>query len=355
MIKKKVFQDIPRYEINEDEVQFAQHEGRVIVRDPFTKTVVLEKWNKVILPGSFYTLQKHFPGIKLPVQLPNYNKELDLDNTVALTPEEKLNEIVVLFAMGTDGCGPEGSQIYDVDYTKWIDKDHLIPFRYCISDNDLNDELRGKYFGRKELKELDRVAYFFKAFDADPICKSIYMDGTPVDENVYTSLRIERNGEEIYNRNLGNRCIFEENFNRTIDNFLWWIDKDSPDAYDIDNAVIKNLCEANSIFNHLIRNRKRKEQTEANEKARVEAIREEEQRQIDLIKQYCEKKNLLFKQYYENVYLIKLHNKDVRQMIENADNKQFEGLRDFMSKHPDNKDAVIVMDGNIEDIVRQIA
>lgn len=39
------------------------------------------------------------------------------------------------------------------------------------------------------------------------------------DENVYTSLRIERNGEEIYNRNLGNRCIFEENFNRTIDNF----------------------------------------------------------------------------------------------------------------------------------------
>ena len=26
-------------------------------------------------------------------------------------------------------------------------------------------------------------------------------------------------------------------------------------------------------------------------------------------------------------------------MIENADNKQFEGLRDFMNEHPDNKDA----------------
>lgn len=61
------------------------------------------------------------------------------------------------------------------------------------------------------------------------------------DENVYTSLRIERNGEKIYNRNLGNRCIFEENFNRTIDNFLWWIDKDNPDACDIDNAVIKDF------------------------------------------------------------------------------------------------------------------
>lgn len=36
-------------------------------------------------------------------------------------------------------------------------------------------------------------------------------------------------------------------------------------------------------------------------------------------------------------------------------NKQFEELRDFMNEHPDNKDAVIVMDGNIEDIARQIA
>lgn len=105
----------------------------------------------------------------------------------------------------------------------------------------------------------------------------------------------------------------------------------------------------------MIANRKRKEQAEYNEKARVEAIRKEEQRQIDLIKQYCEKKNLLFKQYYEEVYLIKLRNKNVRQMIEDADNDLFERLRDFMNEHPDNKDAVIVMNGNIEDMVRQIA
>lgn len=175
------------------------------------------------------------------------------------------------------------------------------------------------------------------------------------DENVYTSLRIEKDGNNIIDIQLGNRCIFEENFNRTIDNFLWWIDRDNLNIYDIENAVFKSLTQTDSLFNHLIGNRKRKEQAEANEKARAEAIREEEQRQVDLIKQYCEKKNLLFKQYYEKAYLIKLHNKDVRQMIENADNKQFEGLRDFMNKHPDNKDAVIVMNGNIEDIVRQIA
>ena len=64
---------------------------------------------------------------------------------------------------------------------------------------------------------------------------------------------------------------------------------------------------------------------------------------------------MLFKQYYEEVYLIKLRNKNVRQMIEDADNDLFERLRDFMNEHPDNKDAVIVMNGNIEDMVRQIA
>ena len=167
---------------------------------------------------------------------------------------------------------------------------------------------------------------------------SIYPDRP--DENVYTSLRIERDKKNILDIYLGNLCIF---------------DKDNPNSYDIRHAVFKSLTQADSLFNHLIENRKRKEQVEINEKARVEAIKKEEQRQIDLIKQYCEKKNLLFKQYYEKAYLIKLYNENVRQMIENADNKQFEGLRDFMSEHPDNKDAVIVMNGNIEDIARQIA
>ena len=184
---KKVFQDIPRYEKQNDNASFAQHEGRVLIKDPVTKVVLFEGWNKVILPGSFFTMRKHFPDIKVPVKLPTYNEVLDLDNTIALTEREKADEQVFLFAMGTDGCGPEGSQVYDVDYTKWIDKDHLVPFRYCISDNDLSDEQRQLYFGRKALPELDRVAYFFKGFDSDPISKCIYMDGTPVDENVYTS------------------------------------------------------------------------------------------------------------------------------------------------------------------------
>lgn len=174
-------------------------------------------------------------------------------------------------------------------------------------------------------------------------------------ENVYTKLRIEKDGNNIIDIQLGNRCIFEENFNRTIDNFLWWIDRDNPDSYDIENAVYKSLAQTDSLFNHLIGNRKRKEKAEADERARVEAIHAEQDRQLKQIEQYCNKEGLVAKQYYEKICIIKLLNGNVRQMIEDADNKQFEGLMKFMNEHPDNKDAVIVMYGELEEIANKIA
>ena len=173
-------------------------------------------------------------------------------------------------------------------------------------------------------------------------------------ENVYTKLRIEKCGKDIINLQLGNRCIFEENFNRTIDNFLWWIDRDNPNTYDIENAVFKSLTQTDSLFNHLIGNRKRKEKTETDEKARVEVIHAEQNRQLEHIKEYCNKNGFIVKQYYEKICIIKLHNEKVRYMIENADNKQFKGLMKFMNEHPENKDAVIVMYGELEEIVNKI-
>lgn len=174
-------------------------------------------------------------------------------------------------------------------------------------------------------------------------------------ESVYTRLRIEKDGKDIIDMYLGNRCIFEENFNRTIDNFLWWIDRDNPDAYDIENAVFKSLMQTDSLFNHLIENRKRKEKEIANEKARAEEIHMKRDRQLEMIKEYCKRKGLVAKQYYEKICIIKLLNENVRQMIENADNKRFEGLMNFMNEHSDNKDAVVVMYGDLEEIVNKIA
>ena len=140
--------------------------------------------NKVICDGSMFTAMKHFDMLP-PVTLPSYNTALNLENIVPLTQQEQFDALVCLFCVGTSGCGPEPSQVFDVDYTKWIEPDDLVPLQYCLMDNDNAD--RDKYFGRKEVPAFNRVAYYFKAFDTKPIFKAMYVDGTPIDEHLYSS------------------------------------------------------------------------------------------------------------------------------------------------------------------------
>lgn len=160
--------------------------GQVKIYQKETGKLLFEGWNKVILPGSIYTACKHF-DITPKVKTPSYNDAIGLDNSVSLTPSEERDALVCLFAVGIDGCGPENSQVYDVDYSKWIAPENLVPFRYQISDNDLEGEMRNKYFGRKALPTSDRIAYYFKAFEIDPQLHQEYVDGTEIDENIYTS------------------------------------------------------------------------------------------------------------------------------------------------------------------------
>lgn len=151
-----------------------------------TDHVIFRRSNKVIVPGSYYTASKHF-GINPPIKLPTYNATLGLDGVQALTDREEREALVVLFAVGIDGCGPESSQVYDVDYTKWISPESLVPFRYVFDDNDLSATLRQKYFGRKKIGGTDKIAYYFKAFETTPTMHQQYIDGTPIDENIYVS------------------------------------------------------------------------------------------------------------------------------------------------------------------------
>ena len=125
----------------------------------------------------------------------------------------------------------------------------------------------------------------------------------------------------------------------------------NPDSYSIENAVFKNLCETNSLFNHLVGNRKRKEKAKADEIARVAAIREERENQKETIKDYCKKKGYLFKETYKKSYLIKPLNEKSKTVIENAEEKAFDSLVEFMTEHPDNTDAVIVMSGSVEELL----
>ena len=142
--------------------------------------------NKVICDGSIFTAMKHF-DINPPVNLPSYNDELNLEYNSPISSAERQKSLVYLFCVGTSGCGPEPSQVYDVDYTKWIEADDLVPLRYQLADNDLSDGERDVYFGRKAITAMNRIAYYFKGFDMDPVFKAQYIDGTPIDEQLYKS------------------------------------------------------------------------------------------------------------------------------------------------------------------------
>lgn len=159
--------------------------GEVIFKELGTDNVLLTLHNKVVIAGSQFVAQKCFDLPEL-VHLPTYNEDLALENSVEHGTIPKNIPKICLFCCGTKGCGAENSQVYPVNYTKRIAPDaDLVPFRYQLKQNDLSDELRGKYFGRKETS--DRYAYYFKAFESEPKMYMRYTDGTIIDAHLYDS------------------------------------------------------------------------------------------------------------------------------------------------------------------------
>lgn len=175
------------------------YRGEVIFKDIDTGEVLLSTHNRVIIAGSQFVAQKCFNLPEL-VHLPTYNESLDLENSVehGTSPANLPN--VCLFCCGTQGCGTENSAVYPVKYTKRIAPyGDLVPFRYQLKQNDLSDELRQKYFGRKEFT--DRYAYYFKAFESDPVMYMRFTDGTIIDANLYDSQN-ETDAETFVEMNL---------------------------------------------------------------------------------------------------------------------------------------------------------
>lgn len=142
--------------------------------------------NKVVLPGAGFIARSLFDVYTAEVT-PSYNTALGIngpssgntpDWTIATAQQPK----VLLFCIGTDGCGTEGSQVFTVDYNSWIAPEAIVPFRYPLITNDISPELRESYFGRKE--DGDYAAYYFKRFTSGPDLHQQYVDGTPIDGNV---------------------------------------------------------------------------------------------------------------------------------------------------------------------------
>lgn len=76
-------------------------------------------------------------------------------------------------------------------------------------------------------------------------------------DTVYTAIRIEKDGKEFINMYLGNVCINKSNFDRSIDNFLWWINEDKPDKSYTESAVYAWLTECHNLLNYRIESRKK--------------------------------------------------------------------------------------------------
>lgn len=155
--------------------------------------------NKVIIPGSGLIARKLF-DISTPEITPSYNAAF---GSAMYTPESdtppsdpdtiatKDDHKILLFCCGIDGCGSENSQVYPVNYTKWMAPQDMIPFRYQVGGNDLSDDLRQSYFGRTSINDGEYYAYYFKRFEAPPALIQQFVDGTPVDATIYESAKTE--------------------------------------------------------------------------------------------------------------------------------------------------------------------
>ena len=174
--------------------------GEVIFKKLGTDEVLLTVHNKVIIAGSQTVAQKCFDLPELKA-FPTYNQSLTLDNSVdhGTTPQNVPK--ICLFCCGTQGCGDANSQVKPVSYTKRIQPvGDLVPFRYPLRENDLSAELREKYYGRKTLD--DRYAYYFKAFESDPIMYIRYADGTEIDASTMYDSEFDKDAETFVEMSL---------------------------------------------------------------------------------------------------------------------------------------------------------
>lgn len=155
--------------------------------------------NKVLFPGAEYSAMQQF-NVNANSVVPTYSEIMNIDTDAALTSKEDANAVRrnYLFCIGTDGCGPEASQRYPVNFTKpmlpaeLVDDPtlgYMIPFKFMNTANPLDKDpgFRSKYFGRR-IETIGTtggswIAYYFKKFENDPILLRQYVDGTSITKN----------------------------------------------------------------------------------------------------------------------------------------------------------------------------
>lgn len=153
--------------------------------------------NKVVIPGSQLNACKLF-GLEPIVNFPSYNTEMQLDNSVDPSEPPKNEQLVCLFCVADSGCGTLPKDVYVSKVTDRIKpapanptsvdeftSDMIMPFRFVDFNEDLDENLRKYYFGRKTFTSLGKIAYYFKTFDTVPQLHLRYADGTEITEDMW--------------------------------------------------------------------------------------------------------------------------------------------------------------------------
>lgn len=182
---------------------------------------------------------------------------------------------------------------------------------------------------------------------------------SPEVKSAYITLRFTNGEENLADVYLGNRCVFPDTFDMTIDDFLYWIKEEKPISYQIEEAVFKYLCNNDSLFRTRIENMKRKNRDKKEAEERTERYKAEMQKQKEFIEEKCKQNNwmLYIKDYYPycDVYIFKPLNDNAKSLIEYAisskDTSRLEFYVNFVKEHPENKDLKVICYGNLEGVV----
>ena len=145
-----------------------------------------------------------------------------------------------------------------------------------------------------------------------------------------------------------------DTFDRTIDNFLYWINTENPDTEQIKKQVYESLCQSDCWFNHRIETRKFNDRRNEEERKRIEEQKKKEQAALDKIKEYCQEKGLIYYESWGYVYLLKTLNGNAKESIiraiESGNRDSMVSYIQFAEKYPENRDLHIIQSGTIQEI-----
>lgn len=190
---------------------------------------------------------------------------------------------------------------------------------------------------RKKEKEILYAAYGYIAEGIKATYEwTCYVDKP--EEDCLTSVIIKNaDGKEVYKQTVFDYPIFAKCFNENIDNFLWWIEHDSPDSCILEKTFDDVFLDNNYFFSHKIMQRKEQEKRE--EEARQIILKREAMEKA--IVSHCKEKELKLYRTYSQLYIMEFYDSKVEELFNKSSNEQLEDYIRFVTENSTNEAKLI--------------